>query len=580
MAYQLATLSISPQKLTRAIQRLTTADRARFRRLWAYYQNPMQPLGAVNDDRPYRQAQEWGLPARITGFRSGREVDASQRIDDVARKEVVIENDIGWRIETMAEYLFGKPLVIASAAPDPARRELITDLLRQIVAGNGGMIFFQQLAVLSSVYGFVDVLVKLDLAKLHDTTCENSTGCGDTQSLGRPPMESTTSGATETADSTDSPETPTAPQGSAPVVPADANSPAASAAATELAPPSIDPALTAKPAPTLASLARLVRFETIEPARALPLLADDDYRVVEAYGQVFEMATCATPVAARPDPVAQQPAWIDRIYHAAKSALRPPLISFRGADALHTVQVIELLTPTAWQRYEDGKLVASGRNSLGQIPLVHIQNIAAPFEYAGVSDVEPLIPLQDELNTRLSDRAHRITMQSFKMYLGKGIEDFTSMPVAPGRMWATDNTDANVIEFGGDAANPSEESHIAEIREALDKTSGVSPIASGGVKNKLGHLTSAAALRVTMQSLLSKTEKKRITFNLAVARLCELSLAWLDAAGVFHTTKEERAVELHWASPLPQSTAEDLEEAKAKLDLGVPREVVLRELGY
>ena len=31
---------------------------------------------------------------------------------DIARKEVVIENDIGWRIEAMVDYLFGKALVI------------------------------------------------------------------------------------------------------------------------------------------------------------------------------------------------------------------------------------------------------------------------------------------------------------------------------------------------------------------------------------------------------------------------------------------------------------------------------------
>ena len=65
-----------------------------------------------------------------------------------------------------------------------------------------------------------------------------------------------------------------------------------------------------------------------------------------------------------------------------------------------------------------------------------------------------LIPLQDELNTRLSDRANRIAMQSFKMYLGKHIENFADLPVTPGRMWSTDNADADVIEFGGDSACP------------------------------------------------------------------------------------------------------------------------------
>jgi hypothetical protein len=231
-------------------------------------------------------------------------------------------------------------------------------------------------------------------------------------------------------------------------------------------------------------------------------------------------------------------------------------------------------------RYEDDVLVSGGVNSLGAIPLVHIQNTAVPFEYSGASDVEPLIPLQDELNTRLSDRAHRITLQSFKMYLGKGIDGFASMPVAPGRMWATENEQADVVEFGGDAASPSEDAHLADLREALDKTSGVSPIAAGAIKGRIGRLTSAAALRVTMQALLAKTDRKRTTYGAAVARMCELALAWLDRAGLFATTSDERRVELTWPSPLPENELETLQEAEAKLRLGVPREAVLRELGY
>src|SRR5712672_3595672 len=74
------------------------------------------------------------------------------------------------------------------------------------------------------------------------------------------------------------------------------------------------------------------------------------------------------------------------------------------------------------------------------------------------------------LNMRLSDRASRITMQSFKMYLGKGIDDFTQLPVGPGRMWTSDNPDADVITFGGDSDNPAESLHIADLREALDKS--------------------------------------------------------------------------------------------------------------
>jgi hypothetical protein len=38
----------------------------------------------------------------------------------------------------------------------------------------------------------------------------------------------------------------------------------------------------------LQRVARMIRLEIVEPARALPLLSCEDYRVVEAYGQVWE----------------------------------------------------------------------------------------------------------------------------------------------------------------------------------------------------------------------------------------------------------------------------------------------------
>jgi hypothetical protein len=78
--------------------------------------NPMRTIGAAGGSwrgKPYRQAQEWGLPARITGYRGGcaDEPFGGTLDDECTRKEVVIENDIGWRIETMVRCMsdYGKP---------------------------------------------------------------------------------------------------------------------------------------------------------------------------------------------------------------------------------------------------------------------------------------------------------------------------------------------------------------------------------------------------------------------------------------------------------------------------------------
>ena len=239
-------------------------------------------------------------------------------------------------------------------------------------------------------------------------------------------------------------------------------------------------------------------------------------------------------------------------------------------------QVVDLVQ----EKGKGYRRIGSARNRLGRVPIVHIQNMPQPLSYSGLSEVEPLIPLQDELNTRLSDRANRITMQAFKMYLGKGIEQFTERPVGPAQMWQTDNPDASIQEFGGDADSPTESAHISDIRDALDKTSGVSPVAAGVIRGKVGNLSSQNAVRLVLMGLLARVERKRVTYGAGLQRLCELVLHAADVYGVLPNTPDERRVRIDWPDPIPENQRDQIELAQSKIDLGVPRQVVLNELGY
>ena len=251
-----------------------------------------------------------------------------------------------------------------------------------------------------------------------------------------------------------------------------------------------------------------------------------------------------------------------------------------GGGHQRVIDDTEIISADAWQRYENSQLVAERRLGLGFLPVVHIQNVAQPYYYEGLSDVEPLMTLQDELNTRLSDRAYRITLQSFKMYLGKGIDGFENMPISPGRMWFTDNEDAKIDEFGGDMEAPSEESHISEIREAMDKVSGITPIVAGVLRGRLGNLTSAVALKMTLMGTLSKTERKRFTYGEGLRKISRMVLEILDKAGVYHTSRQERETDRIFPNPVPEDSRQRLEEAQIKKQLGVPEDVILKELGY
>lgn len=522
------------QAIRRRLAALVELERPRLQRLWTYYTNRMQVQRNLSGDstRPYRQGQEWGLPARISGFLPGGD-GAMAQLADVARKEVVIENDIAWRIDTMVDYLFGRDVILHSAAADEARRAQIQPVLQAILARCGGLLMLQQMALLGAVYGFVDVMVTLDPAALAQLAGTSSTANDETAPGTRQDDEASGCRASGTS--------------------------AAQQAGRRLTPQ---------------ELAGLLRIEVIDPSGAMAWTDPADYRVVRLYGQLH-VADRAMPADGQSpaDSAGNTLGWLSRLSRWFGNA---------GSPATDTaqVQVLELISPTQWQRYEDGVLVASGGNSLGRLPVVHIQNTAMPFAYSGGSDVEPLIPLQDELNTRLSDRAYRIALQSMKMYLGKNITGFVDQPIGPGRMYESSDPQADIVEVGGDANNPSELAHIQDIREAMDKVSGVAPVAAGAVKGKIGHLTSAAALRITLMSLLARTDRKRAVYGAGLERICELALAWLDLAGVLPTTPEERAVEINWPSPLPENQMEKLDEAKAKLELGVRAATVLAELGY
>ncbi|RPI61253.1 MAG: phage portal protein [Planctomycetaceae bacterium] len=490
-------------------------------RLWNYFRNPLVPataitVGALNESsRPYFQAQEAGLPSRITGV-----ANSFAGNTDLHRKEVVIENDIAWRVQTMVDFLFSRTPAIRSLAGDKRTAALIERIISAILQANGGVAFLQEAALIGSIYGFVDIALRTPA-----------------DGLAPMPVMSTPQG------------TPAA----------DGNAPSPSNAASSLGGQPGTPDISDAAAAAIVAFAGQLRLEAIEAGRVMPILDEYDYRRVRMWVQRFEVNP--------PQMEDRRNGW-QRLLGRGKSS------------APASTEVIELIGRNWWQRYEDRQLTAEGPNPLGCLPIVHIQNVALAGSYAGLSDVEPLIPLQDELNTRLSDRAQRVTYQSFKMYLGKGIDDFLDRPVGPGQMWATHNMEASIEEFGSDDGSPSEDAHIEQVRAALDKVSGVSPLAAGLVRDNVGYLTSGTALKVVLGGLLARTARKRLTYGAGLQRIVELSLEWLDRCGVLHTTADDRRIEIHWPNMTPADEGEQLRNAQIKAQLGVPAERIMAELGY
>ncbi len=509
------------------------------RTLWTYYRNPMSAAAGAGrridapgargpGGRLYRLGQERGLPPRLTGW-GGPRPDVNTDDRAASRREIVIENDIAWRVHTMVDFMFGRPVTILSTAPDQKLRRRIQRALEAVWEASGGIALMQDIGLLGHVYGHVDLLVR---------AVGGAGGAGGASGDG---------GADDAA-----------------------------GAPTDTA------ALDA---------AGAVRIEVVVPTRGIPLLNPRDFRAIDAYIVRYEREGAQVQSAAAPAP-RTSPGFLGRLLFGRDSAGWEGGGSQAGAGGRRCrVMVTEIFSGSHRQLYEDDGsragpvLVEDEPNAVspGAVPVAHIQNISQPLSYAGLGEVEPLIPLQDELNTRLSDRAGRVTMQSFKMYIARGLEGLDRLGVSPGQIFTTESADASVQTFGGDAGSGGpggETEHIEQVREAMDKTSGVPPLASGVVRAKIGNLSSENALRITLMGLLSKTARKRVTYGRGIAETCRLVLTALDHAGILPTTPADRAVRVEWPDPLPREERDVLAAALTKVELGISRDRVLAELGY
>ena len=398
--------------------------------------------------------------------------------------------------------------------------------LKFVFEANGGIGFFQDLALIGSVYGYVDVVVRL--------------GDGN---FGRGSSAPVKNGRGQC-------------QGGRGAVPL-----------SEVAASSRGYASAAQSERELLEAAKGCVLEIVEPTKAVPVLSEEDYRRLDAYMLNYQQDLNA---------VEEESVW-RRV--GRQLAGRP-----RGSERRARVERTQVWTPEEWLEFEGlpgERLIGRELNVLGRVPVVHIQNLTQPFFYEGLSEVEPLIPLQDELNTRLSDRANRVTFQSFKMYLGKGIDEVrgaasrAGADVGDGQPGGDDSgvRRGRGQPVGRGAHQRDPRCHGQDQRGYADR--GGAAARQGGQPDQRKRPADCAAGLAREDG-----ERKRVNYGAGIERLCELVLHAADVLGVLENRPEERTVRIDWPSPLPENEGERLRDAKLKLELGVPAAQVLTELGY
>ncbi|HZS00771.1 MAG TPA: phage portal protein [Chloroflexota bacterium] len=240
------------------------------------------------------------------------------------------------------------------------------------------------------------------------------------------------------------------------------------------------------------------------------------------------------------------------------------------------VEVVETWTDAAFRLEVDGRVVREGPNPYGVIPFVHVPNLPGPNEFWGRSDLADVIPLNRELNERLSDQADVIRYHADPPVVFRGVEDHDAITVGPGSVWDLPrDADVKLLEWQGQSV--AVQDHINQILRALYETAETPRTAFGDS----GRLLSGVALETELRPLIQKTLRKRIVWSAALRRRARL--IWqvaesmgLAAPGTFAGLRPR----IVWPSMMPQDDTQEVRNNVALVAAGLrSRQTAMDALG-
>jgi hypothetical protein len=221
-------------------------------------------------------------------------------------------------------------------------------------------------------------------------------------------------------------------------------------------------------------------------------------------------------------------------------------------------------------------VVREGPNPYGVIPFVHVPNLPGPNEFWGRSDLADVIPLNRELNERLSDQADVIRYHADPPVVFRGVEDHDAITVGPGSVWdIPKDADVKLLEWQGQSV--AVQDHINQVLRAIYETAETPRTAFGDS----GRLLSGVALETELRPLIQKTLRKRIVWAAALRRRARL--IWqvaermgLAAPGAFAGL----CPRIVWPSMMPQDDAQDVRNNVALVAAGLrSRQTAMDALG-
>jgi hypothetical protein len=204
-------------------------------------------------------------------------------------------------------------------------------------------------------------------------------------------------------------------------------------------------------------------------------------------------------------------------------------------------------------------------------PIVECQNLPAPNEFWGMSDIEPdILEINKAINFSVSNTGRILKYHAHPKTWGKGFSaDQLKIAVDETIIIPSETGELHNLEMQTELSSSIE--FYNRLKEALHETSQTPEVAMGKLES-IGGL-SGLALKILYGPLLEKTETKRLLYG---DMLIELNRRLLEIGG--HGA--DNITKLHWQDILPKDEKQERETALVDKQLGVSDDTLLTQLGY
>ncbi|PPD58016.1 phage portal protein [Dehalogenimonas etheniformans] len=228
------------------------------------------------------------------------------------------------------------------------------------------------------------------------------------------------------------------------------------------------------------------------------------------------------------------------------------------------VDVVETWTTAEYQVACNGEVVTASPNPYGFIPFIVFPNLPKPKSPWGISDLEPLVEVQRELNRSTSQLSRILELSGNPIAVLENVESSQDIAVAPGAVWhIPEEAKAYLLDLLQGGGAQLHLNYIDLLFRMLHDLSEMPRAAFCG----MGRDVSGVALELELQPLLHRIWRKRLIRTGVYRRRAEMMLALY--AKYLGENFDGVGIEVTWAPVLPRDIAATVASEQTLVQSGI-----------